>query len=60
MKKGAKRQVVSCPSCHTLRVTLGEEFFRCCGQNHVIRANLATQETVRAAEKIEDGLEVTV
>lgn len=60
MKKGAKRQVVICPVCLRFKVTLGEEFFRCCGENHRIKDNLASQDIVRAAFVRDEGLEVQV
>lgn len=60
MKKGAKRQVVICPVCLKFLVTLGESFFRCCGENHSIKTNLATQDLARAAMIRDEGLEVQV
>ncbi len=60
MKKGAKRQVVICPSCYNFKVTLGEEFFRCCGENFKIKDNLASQDIIRSAITRDEGLEVQI
>lgn len=60
MKKGAKRQVVICPACHTFKVTLGELFFRCCGENHRIKDNLASQDAVIMTFTRNEELEVQV
>ena len=59
MKKGAKRQVVLCPMCGNLKVTLGEVFFRCCGEEHKITSNLATRDAMRSAVQ-GDALEVVI
>lgn len=60
MKKGAKRQVVICPACYKFKVTLGEGFFRCCGENHSIKAHLASPDVGRASFERSEGLEVQV
>lgn len=60
MKKGAKRQVVICPACFKFKVTLGEGFFRCCGENHKIIDHLASPDLGRAAFVRDDSLEVQV
>lgn len=60
MKKGAKRQVVICPACFKFKVTLGEGFFRCCGENHNIKDNLASPDLGRVAFDRDEGLEIQV
>lgn len=44
MKKGAKRQIVCCPICGNLKVTLGDEYFRCCGELHKIEEHIASEQ----------------
>ncbi len=44
MKKGAKRQIVLCPTCGRASITLGEVSFRCCGGLHEIKAHLLNEE----------------
>jgi len=44
MRKGAKRQIVVCPSCGAPKVTLGDGIFRCCGENHKITEHLLTRD----------------
>jgi len=53
MKKGAKRQIVVCPSCHKPIVSLGEVFFRCCGENFKIKEHLLTTEQLHPIKKEE-------
>ena len=60
MKHGAKRQVVFCPMCGNFKVTLGETDFRCCGELHKIKGNMATSERVRDHARQEKSLEVVV
>lgn len=59
MKKGAKRQVVVCPSCHKPRVTLGGTFFRCCGENHPIKKHLLTADQLAAGSKAAELLSIS-
>jgi len=59
MKKGAKRQVVICPSCQEFKVTLGEVYFRCCGELHKITEHRASLKEQMWKEQRE-GLEVSV
>lgn len=58
MKQGAKRQIVICPCCHKLKVTLGEGRFRCCGKNYAIRDSLANETLASSLVAPDEGLEV--
>lgn len=54
------RKVVMCPVCFKPKVSLGETFFRCCGEEHKITENMITYETLVERQGQRQALEVSV